>query len=272
LPADGFAVRSEISEKVDTRKGYDGGTSSEHLARMKDAVRPPRSKLSIARFIKGIKRHGIRPHMDLKIVLLGPPGSGKGTQTEKLCADLKLTKISTGDLLREAVRNNTPLGIKAKGFMDAGKLVPNDLVIDLVQEKLNLVKGGVILDGFPRSLEQAEMLDGFAKVDLALDIEVNEDNLVRRLTLRRTCKSCNAVYHLEFNPPKQEGKCDKCGGDLFQRSDDTERTVRERLKVYKDQTLPLTAYYEKKGILRTVDGEGDIKDVYERILKVIGSH
>jgi adenylate kinase len=207
--------------------------------------------------------------MDLKIVLLGPPGSGKGTQTERLCSELKLTKISTGDLLREAVRNKTALGAKAKGFMEAGKLVPNELVIDLVKEKMQSIKGGVILDGFPRSLEQAEKLDKFAKVDLAVDIEVNEDNLVKRLTLRRTCKSCNAVYHLEFNPPKKEGKCDKCGGELFQRSDDTEKTVRERLKVYKEQTLPLTAYYHKRGILRKVDGEGDIGVVYGRVLKAI---
>jgi adenylate kinase len=207
--------------------------------------------------------------MDLKIVLLGPPGSGKGTQTERLCSELKLTKISTGDLLREAVRNKTALGAKAKGFMEAGKLVPNELVIDLVKEKMQSIKGGVILDGFPRSLEQAEKLDKFAKVDLAVDIEVNEDNLVKRLTLRRTCKSCNAVYHLEFNPPKKDGKCDKCGGELFQRSDDTEETVRERLKVYKEQTLPLTAYYHKRGILRKVDGEGDIGVVYGRVLKAI---
>lgn len=206
--------------------------------------------------------------MDLKIVLLGPPGSGKGTQTERLCAELKLTKISTGDLLREAVRNSTPLGIKAKGFMDVGKLVPNDLVIDLVKEKMKTVKGGVILDGFPRSLEQAEMLDKFAKVDLAIDIEVNEEKLVKRLTLRRSCK-CGAVYHLEFNPPKKEGVCDKCGLELYQRSDDTEKTVRERLKVYKEQTLPLTAYYQRKGILRKVDGEGGIGVVYERILRAI---
>ena len=207
--------------------------------------------------------------MDLKIVLLGPPGSGKGTQTERLCSELKLTKISTGDLLREAVRNNTPLGTKAKSYMDAGRLVPNELVVDLVKEKLKSVKGGVILDGFPRSLEQAEMLDKFARIDLAVDIEVNEENLVRRLTLRRTCRSCNAVYHLEFNPPKKEGKCDKCGGDLFQRTDDTEKTVRERLKVYKEQTLPLTAYYQKRGILSKVDGEGGIDMVFERVLKAI---
>jgi len=207
--------------------------------------------------------------MDLKIVLLGPPGSGKGTQTERLCAELGFTKISTGDLLREAVRNNTPLGVKAKGYMDSGKLVPNELVVDLVKEKLKAVKGGVILDGFPRSLEQAQLLDKFAKVDLVVDIVVNEDNLVKRLTMRRTCKDCSCVYHLEYNPPKVGDECDKCHGPLYQRSDDTERTVRERLNVYKESTLPLTKYYQEKGILKQVDGEGDIAEVYKRILKAI---
>jgi len=207
--------------------------------------------------------------MDLKIVILGPPGSGKGTQTERLCAELGFTRISTGDLLREAVRAGMPLGIKAKGFMDAGKLVPNELVMDLIEEKMKRVKGGVILDGFPRNLEQAEMLDRIAKIDMAIDLEVNEDKLVKRLTLRRTCKSCNSVFHLEFNPPKVEGKCDKCGGELFQRSDDTEKTVRERLRVYKESTLPLTKYYEKKGILKRIEGEGDIGEIYQRIVKAI---
>jgi adenylate kinase len=172
-------------------------------------------------------------------------------------------------LLREAVRAGMPLGIKAKGFMDAGKLVPNELVMDLIEEKMKRVKGGVILDGFPRNLEQAEMLDRIAKIDMAIDLEVNEDKLVKRLTLRRTCKSCNSVFHLEFNPPKVEGKCDKCGGELFQRSDDTEKTVRERLRVYKESTLPLTKYYEKKGILKRIEGEGDIGEIYQRIVKAI---
>jgi len=153
--------------------------------------------------------------------------------------------------------------------MDAGKLVPNELVVDLVKEKLKAVKGGVILDGFPRSLEQAVLLDKFAKVDKVIDIAVNEDKLVRRLTLRRTCKDCSCVYHLEYNPPKEDGKCDKCGGALYQRSDDTEKTVRERLKVYKESTLPLTKFYQNKGILKQVDGEGDIAVVYQRILKAI---
>jgi len=209
--------------------------------------------------------------MDLRIVLLGPPGSGKGTQTERLCAELGFTKISTGDLLREAVRNDTPLGAKAKGYMDAGKLVPNELVVDLVKERLKVVKGGVILDGFPRSLEQAQLLDKIAKVDLVIDIAVNEENLVKRLTMRRTCKDCSGVYHLQYNPPKHEDKCDKCHGPLYQRTDDTEKTVRERLKVYKESTLPLTKYYKDRGILKQVDGEGDISVVYQRILKAIKS-
>jgi adenylate kinase len=207
--------------------------------------------------------------MDLMIVILGPPGSGKGTQTERLCAELGFTKISTGDLLREAVRAGTPLGVKAKGFMDAGKLTPNDLVMDLIRDKLKNVKGGVILDGFPRNLEQAEMLEKIAKIDMAIDLEVNEDKLVKRLTMRRTCKNCNAVFHLEFNPPKVAGKCDKCAGELFQRTDDTEKTVRERLRVYKESTLPLTNYYAKKGILKRIEGEGDIGAIYQRIVKAI---
>lgn len=207
--------------------------------------------------------------MDRKIVLMGPPGSGKGTQTERLCAELVFTKISTGDLLREAVRQGSPLGLKAKGFMDAGKLVPNELVIDLIKEKMKTVKGGVILDGFPRNLEQAQMLDKITKVDLAIDLQVNEENLVKRLTMRRTCKNCAAVFHLEFNPPKVAGRCDKCGGELYQRTDDTEKTVRERLRVYKESTLPLVEYYKRKSVLKTVDGEGDIAEVYVRLAKVV---
>jgi adenylate kinase len=174
--------------------------------------------------------------MDLKIVLLGPPGSGKGTQTERLCAELKFTKISTGDLLREAVRLGSPLGLKAKSYMESGGLVPDNLVGDLIKEKLTDLKGGVILDGFPRTVEQAKMLDQIITVDMAIDLEVDEELLVRRLTERRVCNSCNAVFHMEFNPPKVAGKCDKCGSELIQRNDDSEKVVRERLRVQGQDT------------------------------------
>jgi adenylate kinase len=210
--------------------------------------------------------------MDLKIVLLGPPGSGKGTQTERLCAELKFTKISTGDLLREAVKLGTPLGVKAKSFMESGGLVPDQLVGDLIKDKLADLKGGVILDGFPRTVEQAKMLDQIITVDMAIDLEVDEELLVKRLTERRVCNSCNSVFHLEFNPPKVPGKCDKCGSDLIQRNDDSEKVVRERLRVYKEKTLPLTRYYYDKQILVRIDGQGDIGDVYQRVLKALKSH
>ena len=210
--------------------------------------------------------------MDLKIVLLGPPGSGKGTQTERLCAELKFTKISTGDLLREAVKMGTPLGLKAKSYMESGGLVPDQLVGDLIKDKLAGLKGGVILDGFPRTVEQAKMLDQIITVDMAIDLEVDEELLVKRLTERRVCKSCNSVFHLEFNPPKVPGKCDKCGSELIQRNDDSEKVVRERLRVYKEKTLPLTRYYYDKRILVRINGQGEIGDVYQRILKALKSH
>lgn len=202
-------------------------------------------------------------------MLLGPPGSGKGTQTERLVAEFGFTKISTGDLLREAVRNGTPLGKEAKGYMDAGKLVPDDLVIGLIKEKLKGLKGAVLLDGFPRSLEQAKALDKFFHVEMAVDLEVDQEVLIKRLTERRSCKACNAVFHLEFNPPKKKGICDKCGGELYQRSDDTEKIVRERFTTYTERTAPLTEHYRKKGVLKSVDGMGSIDDVYKRIAKVI---
>ncbi len=207
--------------------------------------------------------------MDAKIVLLGPPGSGKGTQAAILKERLGFTLISTGDLLREAVRLQTPLGIKAKEFMDAGKLVPNQLVVDLITEKVNSLNSGFILDGFPRNIDQAEVLEGITEIDVAINLDVDEDELVDRLTKRRTCKECNAVFHLMFKPPANEGVCDKCGEDLYQRSDDTEMVVRNRLKVYHDNTFPLIQHYEAKGKLANVSGRGSIEDIYHRMVRVI---
>lgn len=207
--------------------------------------------------------------MKSTIVLLGPPGSGKGTQGEKLSEELGYTRLSTGDMLREAVRNGTELGKKAKEYMDSGALVPNDLIIGLMKEKIAQAKGGVILDGFPRTVEQADALAEQLDVDLALNLDVDDDELVNRLTKRRSCPKCNAVYHLIYNPPKVEGVCDKCGGELYQRDDDKEETVMNRLKVYRENTMPLIDYYDKKGTLVTIEGVGSIDDIFKKVEKAV---
>lgn len=209
--------------------------------------------------------------MDMKMVLLGAPGSGKGTQAKRLCQELGLTLISTGDLLREAVRNNTPLGVKAKGFMDAGKLVPDELVIGLIREKVSGLSGGFLIDGFPRNLEQARMLDEIADINLAVNLDVDEQIIVDRIVNRRSCKQCNEVYHLIAKPTREEGMCDKCGGELYQRDDDSEATVRNRLEVYRAQTEPLIDYYDRQGLVARVDGTGNTPDgVYEQIREALG--
>jgi adenylate kinases len=209
--------------------------------------------------------------MKSKIVLLGPPGSGKGTQGEKLSEEMGYVRLSTGDMLREAVRNGTPLGIKAKGFMDSGALVPNDLIINLMKEKINsLGEGvGVIFDGFPRTVEQADALGEQIKVDLALNLDVKDEELVERLTKRRSCPKCNAVYHLSNNPPKSDNVCDKCGSELYHRDDDREETVKNRLKVYRDNTMPLINYYGEKGILVTIEGVGNINEIFAKVRKTV---
>ncbi|MFP4545611.1 MAG: adenylate kinase [Methanomassiliicoccales archaeon] len=204
--------------------------------------------------------------MDLKIVLLGPPGSGKGTQAERLTRELGLAHISTGDLLREAVKSGSELGSKAKSYMDAGELVPDDLVIEMVGEKIRGLDDGYVLDGFPRNLEQARDLERITEVDAVVDLRVDEEELVDRLSKRRTCDSCGAVYHLRFNPPEREGKCDRCGGQLYQREDDSEGTIRERLRVYRENTLPLVEYYREKGVLIDVDGARGIDEVFQEII------
>lgn len=207
----------------------------------------------------------------MNIVLLGPPGSGKGTQAKMIAEKYGVVHISTGDILRENVRNNTPLGVEAKKFMEAGKLVPDSLLIDIIKDRLakDDVKGGWMLDGYPRTMPQAEAMDKILpnlgqKIDVVLNIDVPDEELVKRVTGRRMC-NCGTTYHVQFNPPKVEGKCDACGADLYQRADDTEETVKERLQAYHAQTQPLIDYYDKRGIVATVIGVGDIKEIFGKV-------
>lgn len=205
------------------------------------------------------------------IVLLGPPGAGKGTQGEKMTSEYGYVRLSTGDMLREAVRNGTELGKIAKGYMDAGGLVPDDLIINLMKEKIASLGDvtGIIFDGFPRTVAQAEALDKEMNIDIALNFDVPDEELIDRLTQRRTCPDCNAVYHLANNPPKTDGVCDKCGGKLYQRDDDTEATVRNRLDTYREKTFPLIGYYEGTGKLVTIPSVGAIDDIFKAVTKAI---
>jgi len=203
--------------------------------------------------------------MGFKIILLGPPGSGKGTQAEKLNDDLGLVRLSTGDMLREAVRNGTELGKMAKEYMDRGDLVPDDVVIGLMKERIVSMKEGFVLDGFPRTVQQAQALGEFVEIEHVINLDVDDEELVDRLTKRRSCPDCNVVFHLLYKPPMKDGICDKCGAKLYQRSDDTEETVRARLKVYRENTFPLIEYYDKQGILVNIDGSGNINQIYEAI-------
>lgn len=209
--------------------------------------------------------------MKSKIVLLGPPGSGKGTQGEKLSEEMGYVRLSTGDMLREAVRNGTELGMKAKGYMDSGALVPNDLIIDLMKEKISTLEPGtgVIFDGFPRTVEQADALGEQIEIDLALNLDVADCELVERLTKRRSCPECHCVFHLTHNKPRQEGVCDKCGSPLYQRDDDCDETVCNRLEVYRKNTLPLIDYYERKGILVTVEGTGRMDEIFAKVKEAV---
>lgn len=214
----------------------------------------------------------------VNIIMLGPPGAGKGTQAKMLVERLGIPQISTGDMLRAAVKEGTELGKKAKEYMDAGKLVPDEVVIGIVKERLAQpdCEKGFILDGFPRTIPQAEALDRVLEelgkgIDYVINIAVPNEELITRLTGRRTCRQCGAMYHVVFNPPKVEGKCDKCGGELYQRDDDKEETIRQRLEVYQAQTAPLIEYYEKKGVLYNIDGTGSIEEIFQSILKVLGA-
>ncbi len=212
----------------------------------------------------------------MRIVLLGAPGSGKGTQAQKLISKYGVPQISTGDLLRAAVASGSALGKQAKEFMDAGQLVTDELVLGMIEERLaeDDTKEGFILDGFPRNIPQAEALDKLlAKLKQPLDgavlIDVDFDVLLKRITGRRTCGDCGQVYNIYSSPPSKEGKCDKCGGELQHRSDDNEETISSRLKVYEEQTCPLVDYYSKQSILRKVKGVGDIEDIFNRVCDAI---
>lgn len=212
----------------------------------------------------------------MRIILLGPPGAGKGTQAANIVSEFHIPHISTGDIFRKNLKEGTPLGLKAKEYMDQGLLVPDDLVVEIVKDRLSEddCTEGFMLDGFPRTVAQAEALDEELKtlgasLDTVLNIEVDHELLVERITGRRICKNCGATYHVKFNSPTEEGKCDVCGGELYQRADDQEETVKKRLDVYTKQTEPLINYYREKGILRTINGQQDIDKVFKDITKAL---
>lgn len=212
----------------------------------------------------------------MNLILLGPPGAGKGTQAQMIVERYRIPQISTGDMLREAVKNGTSLGKQAKTYMEKGELVPDEVVIGIIDERLRApdCSAGFILDGFPRTAPQAEalqaILDKIGKsVDHVINIEVDPEELVRRLTGRRTCKNCGAMFHIAFHPPAKEGACDRCGGNLYQREDDREETIRTRLKEYEKQTSPLIRYYDQKNLLRPVEGMGKQSQIFDQILRVL---
>ena len=213
----------------------------------------------------------------MKLVLLGPPGAGKGTQAAEIVKKYNVPHISTGDIFRKNISEGTELGKKAKEYMDKGLLVPDELVVAIVKDRLSEsdCKEGFLLDGFPRTVDQADSLDTELKnldyaLDKVLNIYVDKNALIERAVGRRICKSCGATYHISFNKPKEEGKCDLCGGELFQRSDDTEETVAKRIGVYLEQTEPLIDYYNEKGILANINGDQDIDIVFSEIVTVLG--
>jgi len=212
----------------------------------------------------------------MNVILLGPPGAGKGTQAKMLVEEYQIPQISTGDILRAAVKEGSPLGKEAKACMDKGDLVPDSVVIGIVEERIQQpdCAKGYMLDGFPRTVPQAEALDGMlqnlsSQIDHVVSIEVANEELVGRLTGRRTCRDCGVGFHVMFDPPEQEGVCDKCGGELYQRDDDNVETVTSRLEVYESQTLPLIDYYKAQGKIRPIDGVGDIKEIFARVTQVL---
>ncbi|MCL6477810.1 MAG: adenylate kinase [Peptococcaceae bacterium] len=212
----------------------------------------------------------------MNLLIMGPPGAGKGTQAEVLVKELDITHISTGDMFRNAIKEGTEMGKKAKEYMDKGELVPDEVVIGMVKDRLSQpdCQKGFLLDGFPRTVEQARALDATLaalgiKLNGVINIVVPLDKLMARLTGRRVCKGCGASYHVLFNPPQTEGKCNACGGELYQRTDDNEESVGTRLKAYEEKTQPLIDYYKGKGILLNINGDQEIKKVLEDILKAL---
>lgn len=213
----------------------------------------------------------------MKIIMLGAPGAGKGTQAEKICAKYNIPHISTGDIFRANIKNNTELGQKAKSYMDKGELVPDELVVDLVVDRIKAddCANGYVLDGFPRTIPQAEALDAALaaindKVDYAINVEVPDENIINRMSGRRACVACGATYHVVHIPTKVEGVCDKCGADLILRDDDKPETVKNRLNVYHEQTQPLIDYYTAKNVLHEVDGTKAMEDVFSSIVSILG--
>jgi adenylate kinase len=214
----------------------------------------------------------------MNLILMGLPGAGKGTQAERIVAKYNIPHISTGDMFRAAIKDGTELGLQAKSFMDKGELVPDEVTIGIVGERLSKddCEKGFLLDGFPRTVAQASALEGIMeglgkKIDYVININVDQELLLKRLTGRRICKSCGSTYHLIFNPPQADGVCDKCGGELYQRSDDNEETVANRLEVNVKQTQPLLDFYSELGYVKNIDGEQEIGKVFEDIDVLIGS-
>jgi adenylate kinase len=212
----------------------------------------------------------------MNLILLGPPGAGKGTQAQKIVDRYRIPQISTGDILRASVKESTSLGTKAKGFMDQGQLVPDGIVIGIIEERLKAkdCDSGFILDGFPRTIPQAEALQPILtkmgkKIDHVINMVVDPEELVRRLTGRRTCKNCGAMFHLLFQPPKKKEICDRCGGPLYQRADDKEETIRTRLKEYEKQTAPLIQYYQDKKTLRSIEGVDGPDQIFDQIVRLL---
>ena len=208
----------------------------------------------------------------MNIILLGAPGAGKGTQAEVICERLSIPTISTGNIIREALKTGTEMGLKAKSYMDAGQLVPDEVVIGIIKDRLQKddCKNGFILDGFPRTIPQAEALDKMGVViDKVIDIEVADERIVKRMSGRRVCEACGSSYHLLYKKPEKEGVCTNCGGTLIQRKDDHPDTVKDRLRVYHEQTEPLKDYYEKQGKLKIVEGQEEVADTTALTLKAV---